>query len=113
MNEPEDPQRPRSTPISAGEDPSAITRTLSNPPATQPLGPGARNFSRSSAFQPGQILTQRYRIVRFIGQGGMGEVYEAEDLELRERVALKTILAEAGADQQALERFKREIHLAR
>jgi len=31
----------------------------------------------------------RYRITRFIGRGGMGEVYEAEDLELNERVALE------------------------
>jgi TolB-like protein len=43
----------------------------------------------------------------------MGEVYEAEDLELRERVALKTIRPEVAREEQALERFKREIHLAR
>jgi len=43
----------------------------------------------------------------------MGEVYEAEDLELRERVALKTVLQSSGASEAALGRFKREIQLAR
>jgi tetratricopeptide (TPR) repeat protein/tRNA A-37 threonylcarbamoyl transferase component Bud32 len=43
----------------------------------------------------------------------MGEVYEAEDLELRERVALKTVRPEIAQDERAIERFKREIHLAR
>ncbi|NTV80297.1 MAG: serine/threonine protein kinase, partial [Candidatus Aminicenantes bacterium] len=50
---------------------------------------------------------------RFIARGGMGEVYEAEDLELRESVALKTVRAEIAADSRALERFKTEVHLAR
>ena len=65
------------------------------------------------AFQEGEIAAGRFRITRFIGRGGMGEVYEAEDLELRERVALKTIRAEIASDRSAIERFKREIHLAR
>jgi tetratricopeptide (TPR) repeat protein len=43
----------------------------------------------------------------------MGEVYEAEDLELGESVALKTVRAEIAADLRALERFKTEVHLAR
>ena len=43
----------------------------------------------------------------------MGEVFEAEDLELRSSVALKTIRADTAAQSGALERFKREVHLAR
>lgn len=42
-------------------------------------------------FQPGTLLSERYRVVRFLAQGGMGEVYEAEDMQLHEHVALKTI----------------------
>ena len=45
--------------------------------------------------------------------GGMGELYEAEDLELQERVALKTILPHIASDERAIVRFKREVHLAR
>jgi len=59
------------------------------------------------------LLADRFRIVRFIARGGMGEVYEAEDLELRERVAVKTILPEILAQPNAIARFRREVHLAR
>ena len=62
----------------------------------------------------GDLLAGRFRIVRFIARGGMGEVYEAEDLELRERVALKTVRAARSADDERnVERFHREIQLAR
>jgi tetratricopeptide (TPR) repeat protein len=43
----------------------------------------------------------------------MGEVHEAQDLELRERVALKTLLPQGAQDAHLLERFRREIQLAR
>ena len=44
-----------------------------------------------STFWKGDLLCERFRVVRFIARGGMGELYEAEDLALGERVALKTI----------------------
>jgi serine/threonine protein kinase/tetratricopeptide (TPR) repeat protein/TolB-like protein len=59
------------------------------------------------------VVAGRYRVLRFLAQGGMGEVYEAEDQELRERVALKTINAMVAGDAGAVDRFKREISLAR
>ncbi|MDQ1347596.1 MAG: eukaryotic-like serine/threonine-protein kinase, partial [Acidobacteriota bacterium] len=43
----------------------------------------------------------------------MGEVYEAEDLELRQMVALKTVHSHEATHEVAIERFKREIYLAR
>ncbi len=43
----------------------------------------------------------------------MGEVYEAEDLELNERVALKTVRFEMADNERTIERFKREIQLGR
>lgn len=67
----------------------------------------------SQSLAPGDVVASRFRIVRFLAQGGMGEVYEAEDLELRERVALKSIRSELLHDEKSLERFKREVHLAR
>jgi eukaryotic-like serine/threonine-protein kinase len=59
------------------------------------------------------LLSERFRVVRFIAHGGMGEVYEAEDLELRERVAIKTIRPEIADDERTMERFRREVQLAR
>ena len=61
----------------------------------------------------GDVLAGRFSIIRFIGQGGMGEVYEAEDLELGDHVALKTIRADIASDRTVMDRFKREVHLAR
>src|SRR6266852_264316 len=64
-------------------------------------------------FSVGEILGGRFRILRFVAEGGMGEVYEAEDLELHELVAIKTLLPETLHHTDALARFKREVHLAR
>jgi len=61
----------------------------------------------------GQMLAGRFRIIRFVASGGMGEVYEAEDMELRERVAIKTIRPEGLERSDAIARLKREVHLAR
>jgi eukaryotic-like serine/threonine-protein kinase len=61
----------------------------------------------------GDVIAGRFRVTRFLARGGMGEVYEAEDLELRERVALKTIRPDLVDDARAAERFRREVHLAR
>jgi eukaryotic-like serine/threonine-protein kinase len=69
--------------------------------------------SSVQAFVPGDLAADRFRIARFIARGGMGEVYEAEDIELHERVALKSIRGELLQDAKALERFKREVHLSR
>jgi eukaryotic-like serine/threonine-protein kinase len=72
-----------------------------------------RNGVRSSTFAAGDIVAKRFRIERFIAQGGMGEVYEAIDLELKQKVALKTIRSVLIADEKALKRFRQEIVVAK
>ena len=72
-----------------------------------------REGAAGAPFQPGRVLNGRFRIVRSLGRGGMGEVYEAVDQELSERVAVKTIRPEIAADPTALARFRQEMQLAR
>ncbi len=66
-----------------------------------------------AAFRAGELVGGRYRIEGSVGRGGMGEVYVALDGELGERVALKTIKTDLARKPDAVERFKREIRLAR
>ena len=83
-------------------------------PSTLPLpGEAGSRTPGPTTFSPDELVADRYKIVRFIGRGGMGEVYEAHDLELLQRVALKTVLPEIALDRQAIERFKGEIRTAR
>lgn len=63
------------------------------------------------SFAPGVTVAKRYRIVDIIGKGGMSIVYEATDLELNETLALK--LFTQPTNEEAIERFKQEIKLAR
>lgn len=74
---------------------------------------GAAASAVSGGLAAGFILADRYRIVRFIGAGGMGDVYEAEDTELKGRIAIKIIRAHAAWDDRSLDRFRREVQLAR
>ncbi|MFK7985568.1 MAG: serine/threonine-protein kinase [Sandaracinaceae bacterium] len=60
----------------------------------------------------GQVLDGRYRVERLVGGGGMGRVYEAVQVDLGRRVALKVLIPELARQEMILERFRREAQAA-
>src|SRR5438105_3213358 len=64
-------------------------------------------------FHPGERLAGRYRLKRWLGRGGMGEVFEADDEELTIPLALKTLAPALRDHPSAVLRLKREVLLAR
>jgi len=72
-----------------------------------------RESGHETAFLQGDLVGERYRIVRLVGAGGTGEVYEAVDQALGGAVALKTLKQGFSNQPVLLERFRREIQNAR
>lgn len=88
---------------------------LSTAPSTDdPPHKNPSSNSYRSQFNRGEVLLDRFVVIRFIARGGMGEVYEVEDRHLRSvHVALKTILSHYAGDRSMQERFEREVLSAR
>ena len=60
----------------------------------------------------GSVIDGKYRVLRLVGEGGMGTVYEAEHLVLGRRVALKFLRAHSARNPRMVERFLREARSA-
>src|SRR5438874_1794560 len=60
----------------------------------------------------GEVLDGRYRIMKKLGEGGMGEVYAAEHVHIEKHVAVKLLKAEIVSNKEAVSRFRQEARSA-
>lgn len=63
-------------------------------------------------LEVGQLIDNKYRIVRLIGEGGMGAVYEGENVRINRRVAIKVLHSAYTGNQEVMQRFEREAQAA-
>jgi serine/threonine-protein kinase len=63
-------------------------------------------------LEAGQVIDGKYRLTRLIGTGGMGAVYEGENILIRRRVAIKVLNAAAAGSEDIIRRFEREAQAA-
>jgi serine/threonine protein kinase len=83
------------------------------PPPALALGAGgATPLSLAAAVPPTLAGHTRYRVIRLLGQGGMGSVYLAEHRHMQRQVALKVISPELINNSEAVRRFQQEVTAA-
>src|SRR5262249_25544287 len=89
---------PKDTPVADTiPDPRTRAERFSGPP----LAPGRISASGPIAYIPGDVIGGKYRLVRVIGQGGMGKVWIARNLALDADVALKLIRRDRATEEAA------------
>jgi eukaryotic-like serine/threonine-protein kinase len=64
------------------------------------------------SLEPGQMIDGKYRIVKMIGEGGMGAVYSGENVRINRKVAIKVLHAAYTGNQEVMQRFEREAQAA-
>ncbi|NIM58592.1 MAG: protein kinase [Candidatus Aminicenantes bacterium] len=64
-------------------------------------------------LKTGSIFASRYEVIEELGKGGMGKVYKVLDKEVNEKIALKLLNPEIGADEKTIDRFRNELKFAR
>ena len=88
-------------------------RRMSSRDFTEVRGRADSNIYGGLRFAPGTMIARRYRIVAMVGEGGMGEVYRADDIKLGQHVALKFIPPSIASDASAIERLYAEVRIGR
>lgn len=99
--------------VSVGNVYTVLTASIPAARSTRLEEPSSRSRFGAPLLAAGQVLAGRFRIVARLGEGAIGEVYEATDLELEEQVAVKVLRPEIAREPEVVHRFKREIQLAR
>lgn len=102
-----------SRPTPHSQDTILAESTASSPMTSPSTSSGASSSLPGGSSSAPVVLAGRYELLALVGVGGMGTVYRARDLELDDVVALKVLRPEVVATPGMLDRFRRELKLAR
>lgn len=114
---PTEPDLPGTASEPAGEEPrtviapGAMPEATPAPEAAAPAAPAAAPIVPREAkrnIQVGDVLNHIFEVKRFIGRGGMGEVFEGVNVNTEERVAIKVMLPAMAADEKIVGLFRKE-----
>ncbi len=103
----------QSLPKATGAEATIVTGGAERTQIRRSPAPGSEGgVSQVVRLQIGAVLGNRYEILQLLGEGGMGAVYKAADLEVDRIVALKVIRPEMATNSEILARFKQELLLS-
>ena len=108
----QNPPAPPSPILVSGSPTASLASSLASS-ETSAIGPHPSSGSLGPGLTAARLIGGRYEILGLIGQGGMGRVYRARDTELDEIVALKVLQSDLVSSAEMVERFRREVKLAR
>ncbi len=118
LSPPPIPSLPPNPSASAGAD-AAVDAPSGDPGQGAPGSDPSKSWSAAEqstakgVLALGYVLAGRYQILKVLGEGGMGAVYQARDREVDRTVAIKVIRPELSGHPEILRRFKQELVLAR
>ena len=98
----------------AEQEPAAVPRqsTVTKRSTAPPVPVESSSLPASpTALSAGALLKDTYSVVRLIGRGGMGEVYEVRHVRLAGRYAVKVLPSRVSGDDELMRRFRREAEI--
>jgi hypothetical protein len=108
------PRRPDQAPVGSGPKFAVGSSGIGDRRQTSNLASRPFRYGNESEpdpdppLEPGARIGERHRVVRLLGEGGMGRVYEAEHVVLARKVAIKLLRGDAQASADSLARFQQE-----
>src|SRR6187397_2560827 len=86
-----------------------VVKTTLLPPPVPALAPSLPKLA--SGFREGELFDDTYRLIRLVGEGAMGAVYEATHARLAGRYAIKVLLVKPTVDSESIALFAREARI--
>lgn len=87
-----------------------LPRPLPVPAESPPPGVSQELVEPTSDLSPGMIVAGKFALVKLVAEGGLAQVFEAEDTLVGRRVAIKVLMAEHAKSADIVRRFRREAH---